>query len=73
MPVPPVYWTTQYGNASDALKSGGPAMTFPDVFVALGCVATVPHVEITCLIPPGYGGQLEWTVDVYGRVSEPFR
>jgi hypothetical protein len=73
--LPPAsqYYTSIHSEISGPNHDGGPRGTFPHEFVCPSCAVTVPHFEITCVVPPGYGGQLEWTVEVLDSVSPRFR
>ncbi len=70
---PPRYHTNTSGDSTGPNHDAGPRSTYPDVFECPQCVTTVKHSEITCVVPPGYGGQLQWTVEVLSRFSPPFR
>ncbi len=78
-PKPPVnttYFPSVYSNSQGVNHDQGPRLATNSstlVFRCPTCVPTVPHYEITCVVPPGFGGQLEWTVNVFNRVSAPFR
>jgi hypothetical protein len=70
------YYTRIYESMDGAMRETGPRRNTASaayVFLCPSCVAMVPHEKITCLMPVGFGGQLEWTVDVLDRVSTPFR
>lgn len=74
MPLSPAqYYTTQYGDATGLYLNEGPAGVYPDVFQCPACAVTVPHFEITCVMPAGYGGLLQWQVLVLDLMSDPFR
>ncbi len=71
--APSLYHTSIFGGATGPFHNSGPRTSYPDVFTFLSCATTVPHFEITCVAPEGYGGQLEWRVEVLDLVSLPFR
>jgi hypothetical protein len=74
--TPTQYFVDIHGNTQGVNHDAGPRLASNSsrlVFVCPTCVPTVPHKEITCVMPVGFGGQLEWTVTVFGRVSDPFR
>ena len=71
--TPPYYYTNITGDATGSDLSSGPRSTYPDVFTCLNATVTVPHHEIVCIVPQGYGGQLEWTVTVLERQAPAFR
>lgn len=74
MPTNPEgYYASTLGDSTGINHDFGPYQVYPDVFVCPVCVVTVPHVEVTCLTPEGYGGELEWFVEVLDGVSPPFR
>ena len=73
LPSPQQYLTTLHSGTQGVFHDGGARGTYSDVFVFQPCAVTVAHSEITCVVPPGYGGQLEWTVEVLDQVSVPFR
>lgn len=55
--------------------SGSPSAiptTYQSAFVCPTCVVTVPHFEITCVVPEGFGGLLAWHVEVLGVTSTPY-
>lgn len=39
------------------------------VFAAVDCVVTLAHTEITCVVAPGGGARLSWTVTIAGQSS----
>jgi hypothetical protein len=67
------YFIDIYGATSGVNHNAGARLNSTAVFVCPSCAVTVPHKEITCTMPPGFGGQLEWTVQVLDRLSVPFR
>jgi hypothetical protein len=46
-----------------------PGVALNAVFVAQGCTITQSHVEITCMLAPGVGGGLQFSVSIAGRSS----
>ncbi len=74
MPASPSsYLIDTVGSATGQFLTEGPRGVYPDTFVCPSCAVTVPHFEITCVVPAGYGGQLEWVVEVLDQASQPFR
>ena len=73
LPTPSEYLTTMYGGGTGVNHDQGPAALYPDAFQMPDCVVTVPHYQIVCVVPPGYGAQLQWSVRVLDDMSLPFR
>jgi len=40
-----------------------------DPYIAVGCMVTKPHTEVTCRTAPGIGRDYTWTLHVGGRAS----
>lgn len=71
--TPSLYHTTIFGNAQGADNDRGPLGQYTDEFTCPACIVTVPHVEIACIMPAGYGGQLGWIMEVLDQRSTPIR
>lgn len=71
--IPGDYFPNILGNSTGEFHDKGPYQVYSTVFVCPSCVVTKPHTEITCVTPPGFGGQLEWVITLLDQVSLPFR
>jgi hypothetical protein len=72
---PDQYHVSILGNSNGSDLSQGPATVYPitDTQECFAAAVITPFREIACVMPQGYGGQLEWQVTVLNRSSVHFR
>ena len=62
------------GNASWPVVVEGRGVVGPNayrVMSATGCMVTVAHVEVRCMVPQGVGTEYKWSISVASQTSAP--
>jgi hypothetical protein len=72
-PSPDQYFVDLVGSSNGTDLVGGPRSDYADTLPCMYPAVTTNYTEIACVMPEGYGGQLEWRVTVLGRTSSPYR